>query len=79
MDASRNYYPYFVTKDGEEWTDSHSYEINIAYEEALRHKAERNPVDAGIKVFDKGCFKILNWREGRYWKGNEHYLYRIHV
>jgi len=73
----RNYYPYFVLPNGEEWTDKTSYEFHVAYDEAMRHKTERNTIEAGVKVFTKGCFKIINWNEGKKWRGDGTYLYKI--
>ena len=79
MDFQRNYYSYFVLEDGTEWMDSHPYEMDVAYEEALRHKAERNPVEVGVKVFEQNCFKIISWKEGRHWYSKGKYLYKIRV
>ena len=72
----RNYYPYIII-GGEEWTSQEAMDINAAYDEAARMKAERSAEEAGVKVFTQECVKIISWTDGKYWHGHPSYLYKF--
>ena len=78
MSKEKNYRHYIIV-NGEEWTSSQPADISSAYDEAVRMKAEYGADEAGVKVFTPGCFKIIDWEEGKYWRGKPSYLYKIVV
>lgn len=74
----KNYFP-FIIVNGEEHVFPDAMNCADAVTEALRHKEERQPEVAGVKVFNKDRLRILSWKEGKYVSLQGAYLYQIIV
>ena len=78
----KNYFPYMLFKDNNGNIAKHvgdNTDIGCAYEEALRYKEEYKPIECGIECRTKDLFKIISWKEGRYYRSEGTHLYKFVV
>ena len=82
MREDRNYFAYIVYErcgKREEYTVRMALRCGTAYDEAVRLADDYGAIEAGIRVYTPGCFRILNWKHGEYRRLQGCYLYTIRI